>query len=56
MILKHGETHKHVLRQGYTKDKYENGTRYIKVWVCITKNCGFKEAYDLTHEEPKGVK
>lgn len=59
MILKHGDTHKHILRRAYKKDQgvpgndsYDKGPRWIEFFVCIVKGCTYKEASDLTHDNP----
>lgn len=50
--------HKHTFRTAYKKDwgvpsneSYNKGERYILLRVCTT--CPFKQAYDLTHDEPR---
>lgn len=60
MIQKHGDIHKHKLKEAYKKDQamplnhsYNKGPRYLRMWVCILAGCSYKCAFDLTHEEPR---
>lgn len=50
-VEKHGVQHTHSFKKGYRQTRNGSGVVYILFWVCTS--CPYREAYDLSHEEPR---